>query len=157
MYRAHSPREKVNEISSMADVSSGALKLHQKDIVMQEFQTVELLKCLWYSKNKKKTNKKTPSGLADVDTPFITHITGEPTDGGKSLQERPHLLRPEAYYKGSLTKEACVLFVTLYCIAPVCTCRKKKSRSSHRTRCCSQKEIRRELHNHLQNNTHSFR
>ena len=75
---------------------------------------------------------------------IITHSTGEGTDGRRSVRERLHLLRSQTCHKGSQKKEVHVLHVTLKHITSVC----KGSRSSHRTKCCSQKEIRRELQSH---------
>lgn len=65
-------------------------------------------------------------------------------------RERPRRLQSEARDAGSQTKEACVLRVTLNYVTPVCTRRKKRSRSSRRTRSRSQKEIRRELQSNPQ-------
>ena len=76
-----------------------------------------------------------------MDMLFITHITGEYTESGRSVLERPHLLQSEANYKGSQIKKAHVLHRTLNYVTSVC----KRSRHSHRTRSCSQKKIRREL------------
>ena len=77
-----------------------------------------------------------------MDMLFITHITGEYTDSGRSVLERPHLLQSEANYKGSQTKKAHVLSATVNDMTLVCTCRKK---SSYRTGSPSQKEIRKEF------------
>ena len=83
--------------------------------------------------------------LANVDTPFVPHITGECTDGGGSVWERLYLLQSEVPFKEYHIKEARVLHMTLNYITSVCMGRKKSSRSSPRTTSCSLKEIRREL------------
>ena len=70
--------------------------------------------------------KKTPSGLAGVDMPFITHITGEYTNSGRSCK-RLYLLQSEAHYKGSQTKKAHVLCMTLNYITSGCKRVKKQS------------------------------
>ena len=82
--------------------------------------------------------------------PFITHITGERTEGGRSVRERPHLLQSEAHHKELLTKAARVQVAQTYVwpraiLYQFVTHRRKRSRSSHRTRSHSQKDIRREL------------
>ena len=66
--------------------------------------------------------KKTSGGLASVDMPFISHVSGECTDGGRSARERPHLPQSEVHHKGSQAKEVHVLCVTLDYITSVCTC-----------------------------------
>lgn len=84
-----------------------------------------------------------PRGLADVDMLFITHITRECTDGRRLVWETT----PPPVWDSlwGVPKEAHVLCMILNYITSVCTCRKKKSKSTQRTRSCSQKEIRREL------------
>ena len=57
---------------------------------------------------KKNTRRTSRCGHA------ITHITGECTDGGRSGQERPHLLQSQAHYKGSQTKAAWVQVAQTY-------------------------------------------
>ena len=76
-----------------------------------------------------------------MDMPFITHISGERTASDRSVGVRPHVLQPEACYKGSQMKEAHVLCMILNYITSVY----KRSKSVHRTRSCSQKEIRKEF------------
>ena len=65
--------------------------------------------------------KKTPRGLADVDMRFISHITGEGTDGdgGRSVPETPHPSESETSFKGSQRKETRVLPTTLNYITSV--------------------------------------
>ena len=58
--------------------------------------------------------------------PFITHITGERTEGGRSVRERPHLLQSEAHHKELLTKAARVQVAQTYvwprATLPQCVC-----------------------------------
>ena len=103
-------------------------------IVAQEPQTREPRTCSWHS--EKTTGRTSRCGHA-----FITHITGQCTEGSGSVWETPHPLRSEARYEGSQIKEAHVLWAPLNFITSLC----KRSRSSHRTRSCSPKETRREL------------
>ena len=77
---------------------------------------------------------------------FITHITGECTDGSGSVREGLCLLQSEVCHKWSQTKEARVLLVTLTYPYLSVYVQKERSRSSHRTRSrSSQKEVRRQL------------
>lgn len=91
--------------------------------------------------------KKLPRGLANVDMSFLTHIIGKCPNGSGSVKDT-HLLQFEACYNRSQMKEACVLYVAINYITSVCTCRKKRARSSHRRRNHSQK--------YSQSNTYSF-
>ena len=105
----------------------------------QELQTGELLECSWYS--EKTTWRTSRCGHAD----YSSHRRG----AHRQWQVRGRATAPPlvwgSCYKGSQTKEARVLHVTLNYITSVCTCRKKRSRGSHSPRSHSQKEIRREL------------
>ena len=82
-----------------------------------------------------------------MDMPFITHITGElpMVTAGRCKRDRASSsLRPRSSRQrqlGSwLHRPTCGLERS------VCTCRRRRSGSSHKTRSCSPKEIRRELH-----------
>ena len=54
--------------------------------IVQGLQSRELHLCLWYSE---KTTWRTSRCGHAVDMPFITHITGECTNGSGSVWERP--------------------------------------------------------------------
>ena len=71
--------------------------------------------------------EKPQGGLDGADIAFIIHITGG-TNGGRPGQ---HLPETQTCFKGSQTKGARVLRVTLNYITSVCTCRGKRSRRSH--------------------------
>ena len=100
--------------------------------VAQEPRTSELLKCSWWQR-------------------WTCHLlhSGEGTDGGGWVWERPHLLQSQASYrvpdKGSTGPGCTTRCVAWSYITSVCMCRRKRSRSSHRKRSRSPEEIRREL------------
>ena len=112
-------------------LKSMRLRTSALTVVTLELQPRELLKCLWHSENNYLLTSK--CGML-----LISHITGKCPDGGGPMWDRPHLLQSE-------TKETHVLHLTVNYITLVSICRKKRSRSVHRTRSRSQKEIRREL------------
>ena len=67
--------------------------------------------------------------------------------------DRPNLLPAEVHYKGSQTKEAHALHVTLNYITSMCMCRKKSSRGKE----ALPKGDKESVTIHFQNNTRSLR
>ena len=88
--------------------------------------------------------RKAQGGLDGADIAFITHITGS-TNGGRLAKQDHTSLSLRLVLRGSQTKVACVLHMTLSYITSVYVQREKVKKQSHRTRNSSQKEIRRDV------------